>query len=237
MNTLLTDGHQAQRRLDFLLAPLEKRTIAWLVKRLPQRIEPDHLTALGVAAALGFAACFAFAGQAPWLLWVGVGLLALNWFGDSLDGSLARARHIERPRYGYYLDHLVDAVSTTAIAVGIGASPYMMLTLGIGAGLVYLALSINVYLEAQTRGEFKIGYGVAGPTEARVALAAVTAALALGANVHVAWLGQTWQALDIVAVVMIVVMSVSLLVRAAGNLRALAALEPPARHRPMSGAA
>ena len=91
-------------------------------------------------------------GELHWLLWVGVGLLALNWFGDSLDGSLARARQIERPRYGYYLDHLVDAVSTAAIAIGIGVSPYMMLWLGIGAGLVYMALSINVYLEAQTRG-------------------------------------------------------------------------------------
>jgi phosphatidylglycerophosphate synthase len=229
MNTLLTAGHQAARRLDCLLAPLERRTIAWLIRHLPRRIQPDHLTALGVAAAVGFAACFALSGQAPWLLWVGVGLLALNWFGDSLDGSLARARKIERPRYGYYLDHLVDAVSTTAIAIGIGASPYMMLVLGIGAGLVYLALSINVYLEAQTRGEFKIGYGVVGPTEARVALAAVTAALALGANVHIHALDQTWQALDLVAAAMIVVMTLSLLVRAAGNLRALAALEPPAQ--------
>jgi archaetidylinositol phosphate synthase len=236
MNTLSTDGHQAKRRLDFLLAPLERRTIAWSIKRLPDSIQPDHLTALGVAAALAFAACFAFSGEAPWLLWLGVGMLALNWFGDSLDGSLARARKIERPRYGYYLDHLVDAISTAAIAVGIGASPYMMLALGIGAGLVYMALSINVYLEAQTRGEFKIGYGIVGPTEARIALAAVTAALALGANVHLHLLGQTWQALDLVGVAMIVVMTLSLLVRAAGNLRALAALEPPAG-RPAPGPA
>jgi phosphatidylglycerophosphate synthase len=229
MSTLLTDGHQAQRQMDFLLAPLERRTIAWLIKRLPRRIAPDHLTIIGVVAALGFAACFALSGQLPALLWVGVGLLALNWFGDSLDGSLARARHIERPRYGYYLDHLVDAISTAAIAIGIGASPYMMLALGMGIGLVYLALSINVYLEAQTRGQFKIGYGVFGPTEARIALAAATAAIAAGLNFHVHALGQTWQALDIVALAMIAGMLISLAVRAAGNLRALAALEPPAR--------
>jgi archaetidylinositol phosphate synthase len=229
MTPLLTDGHQAQRKLDFLLAPLERRTIAWLVKRLSSRITPDHLTAIGVAAALGFAACFAFSGELRDLLWVGVGLLALNWFGDSLDGSLARARHIERPRYGYYLDHLVDAISTAAIVIGIGLSPYMMLPLGMAVGLMYLALSINVYLEAQTRGQFRIGYGVFGPTEARVALAAATAALAAGFDVHLHALGHTWQALDIVGVAMIVVMTLSLAVRAAGNLRALAALEPPAR--------
>jgi len=231
MSTLLTDGHQAKRQLDFLLAPLERRTIAWLVKRVPKRLAPDHLTAIGVAAALGFAVCFALSGALPALLWVGVGLLALNWFGDSLDGSLARARHIERPRYGYYLDHLVDAISTAAIAIGIGASPYMMLPVGMAVGLIYLALSINVYLEAQTRGQFKIGYGIFGPTEARIALASVTAALAAGVNFHISVLGQTLQALDIVGIVMFVVMSLSLLVRAVGNLRALAALEPPARPR------
>ncbi len=228
MTTLSTDGHQATRQLDFVLAPLERRTIAAIIARLPRWVQPDHLTAVGVIAALGFAACFALSSELPWLLWVGVGLLALNWFGDSLDGSLARARHTERPKYGYYLDHLVDAISTTAIAVGIGASPYMMLSLGIGAGLVYMALSINVYLEAQTRGQFRIGYGVFGPTEARIALAAVTAAVALGVNVHVTLLGATWQALDVVGAIMIVVMTLSLAVRATGNLRALAALEPPA---------
>jgi archaetidylinositol phosphate synthase len=228
MTTLSTDGHQAKRQLDFVLAPLERRTIAAIIARLPRWVQPDHLTAIGVTAALGFAACFALSGHLHWLLWVGVGMLALNWFGDSLDGSLARARRTERPKYGYYLDHLVDAVSTAAIAVGIGASPYMMLSLGIGAGLVYMALSINVYLEAQTRGQFRIGYGIFGPTEARIALAAVTAAVALGVNVHLTWLGATWQALDIVGAIMIVVMTLSLAVRATGNLRALAALEPPA---------
>ncbi len=230
MDTLLTDGHQAQRQMDFLLAPIEQRTIAWLAPRLPRRIAPDHLTTFGVVAALGFAACFALAGELPALLWVGVGLLALNWFGDSLDGSLARARHIERPRYGYYLDHLVDVVSTAAIAIGIGLSPYMMLPVGMAVGLMYLTLSINVYLEAQTRGQFRIGYGIFGPTEARIALAAATGALAAGLNFHVHVLGQTWQALDIVGIAMIVVMSLSLLHRAAANLRALAALEPAAGH-------
>ena len=96
----------------------------------------------------------------------------LQWLGDSLDGTLARVRRIERPRYGYYLDHLVDAFATVAVGVGLGLSPYMLLSVGLAVALVYLLLSINVYLEAQTLGRFGIGYGRIGPTEARIALIA-----------------------------------------------------------------
>ena len=104
----------------------------------------------------------------------------MHWLGDSLDGTLARVRGIQRPRYGYYLDHLVDAISTAAIGIGLGLSPHMLLSVGALIVVAYLVLSINVYLESQALGRFSIGYGLLGPTEVRLILIALNTVLALG---------------------------------------------------------
>ena len=190
---------------------------------------PDHMTALGVLSALGVAAAYGLSNGSTAWLWAASALLVVQWLGDSLDGTLARVRQIERPRYGYYLDHLVDAFATIAIGVGLGLSPFMLLSVGLGVALAYLLLSINVYLEAQTLGQFSIGYGRLGPTEARIALIAANTVLALGAglSLEVAGLGLT--ALDLFGAAVIAVMLAALLGRAARNLRALAELEPAAR--------
>ena len=100
-------------------------------------------------------------------LWVASALLVVQWLGDSLDGTLARVRGIQRPKYGYYLDHLVDAISTAAIGIGLGLSPYMLLSVGTLIVVAYLILSINVYLESFALGRFSLGYGYLGPTEIR----------------------------------------------------------------------
>ena len=110
-------------------------------------------------------------------------LLVVHWFGDSLDGTLARVRHAERPRYGYYLDHLADAFATALVGLGLGLSAHMHLAAGLVLVIAYLALSINSYLETQALGRFSLGYGRLGPTEARLALIALLAAVALGAEV------------------------------------------------------
>ena len=133
---------------------------------------PDHMTVLGVLAALGIGAAYWLSGRDPAWLWVASGLLVVHWLGDSLDGTLARVRRIERPKYGYYLDHLVDAGATIAIGAGLGLSPYMGLATGLAVVIAYLALSINTYLETQVFGVFSLGYGRFGPTEARVGLIA-----------------------------------------------------------------
>jgi len=109
------------------------------------------------------------------------GLLLLHWLGDSLDGTLARVRATERPRYGYYLDHLVDAFATAAIGIGLGLSPSMLFSVGLAIVVAYLILSINTYLETHAFGVFTLGYGRFGPTEARIALIALNTAIALGA--------------------------------------------------------
>src|SRR6478609_12132892 len=184
-----TTTAEAPRELRFLLARPERTALRWVAERLPARVLPDHLTLLGVLAAFGITAAYALsAGSSAWL-WAASALLVIHWFGDSLDGTLARVRGIERPRYGYYLDHLVDAVSTACIGLGLGLSPFMLLSTGALIVVAYLMLSINVYLESYALGRFSIGYGKVGPTEMRLLLIALNTALALGLDLRVNILG------------------------------------------------
>ena len=141
--------------------------------------------------------------------------------------TLARERKIERPRYGYYLDHITDAYSTAAIGIGLGLSPYMLLSIGLAVVILYLIMSINVYLETYVLGEFRLGYAVLGPTEARVALIAMnTVAIMLG-PMRFGMAGVSLTLFDIFGAVGVLVMLVLMLIRVGGNLRALARLEPP----------
>ena len=206
----------APREKTFLLARHEARVLDWLAHRLPKRVMPDHMTLLGVLAALGIGAAYWLTLRDPAWLWVASGLLVVHWLGDSLDGTLARVRRIERPKYGYYLDHLVDAGATIAIGVGLGLSPYMTLVTGLAIVVAYLALSINTYLETQVFGVFSLGYGRFGPTEARVGLIVLNLVLLAGAG----------SALDIAGLAVAGLMLAALGVRAARNLRVLAAREP-----------
>ena len=212
----------APREKTFLLARPEARVLEWIARRLPRWVMPDHMTALGVLAALGIAAAYLLSNQDPVWLWAASGLLVVHWLGDSLDGTLARVRRSERPRYGYYLDHLVDAIATAVIGIGLGLSPYMLLATGLVLVIAYLVLSINTYLETHALGVFSLGYGRLGPTEARVGLIAVNSALALGVAPAVAGLSV----LDVAVLAVAGAMIVALVVRAFRNLRELARLEP-----------
>jgi archaetidylinositol phosphate synthase len=203
--------------------------LPWLAARLPSWVMPDHLTLLGLIASTSIAVAYMLSNRDPRWLWVASGALVVQWFGDSLDGNLARYRKIERPRYGYYLDHLTDAYSTLAIGLGLGLSPYMLLAVGLAIVTSYLILSINVYLETYVFDEFSFSYGRLGPTEVRVILIGLnTAAFIVGPGQFMLWgIGMT--AFDVVGAMIAVAMLLMLLVRAANNLRKLAALEPPGR--------
>jgi archaetidylinositol phosphate synthase len=225
----------APRQKTFLLARPEGRVLEWIARRLPAWVMPDHLTALGVVAALGIAAAYALSNQDPVWLWAASGLLVVHWLGDSLDGTLARVRKTERPRYGYYLDHLVDAIATALIGIGLGLSPHMLLLTGLVIVIAYLVLSINTYLETQALGVFSLGYGRLGPTEARVALIAVNALLALGIVPAVSVLGLDLGILDVVGLGAAAAMLAALTARAARNLRELGRREP-ARRAPLHAA-
>jgi phosphatidylglycerophosphate synthase len=211
----------APREKAFLLARPEQRLLEAIARRLPARIRPDHLTALALAAA----AAFAVSAVLGWL-WVCVALLAVHWLGDSLDGTLARVRRAERPRYGYYLDHLADAVATALVGVGLGLSAHMHMAVALILVIAYLALSINTYLETQALGSFTLGYGRLGPTEARILLAGLLAAVALGAHATVHVLGESLTLLDAAGGGAAAVMLAAGAVRALGNLRVLARREP-----------
>lgn len=219
----------APRNKQFLLAKAEGRVLEWIARRLPARVMPDHLTALGVLAALGIAGAYLLSnGDKAWL-WAASALLVVHWLGDSLDGTLARVRRSERPRYGYYLDHLVDALATALIGLGLGLSPWMLLSVGLVIVIAYLVLSINTYLETHAFGVFTLGYGRIGPTEVRLALIALNTLIALGVGLgfEVGGLGLT--VLDLIGLAIAAVMAAGLVARAAGNLRRLAELEPPQR--------
>jgi archaetidylinositol phosphate synthase len=218
----------APREKTFLLARPEARALEWIARRLPARVMPDHMTLLGVLAALGIAAAYVLSGGDSAWLWAASALLVVHWLGDSLDGTLARVRRIERPTYGYYLDHLVDAVATAIIGIGLGLSPHLLLASGLVLVVAYLVLSINTYLETQALGVFRLGYGRFGPTEARLGLIALNVALALGVPLGFEIAGVGLTILDVVVLGAAAVMLTALAVRAAGTLRILAAREPAA---------
>jgi archaetidylinositol phosphate synthase len=163
-------GGGGKRELTFLLANLERPVLQWLAARIPRTIRSNHLTALGVLGATGAGVAYALTNHSHAWLWVASAMIVVNWLGDSLDGTLARVRGTQRPKYGYYLDHVVDAYSTAIIGLGLGLSPYVYLGLALGIVIVYLAMSINVYLESTVFGVFKISYGRIGPTEVRLIL-------------------------------------------------------------------
>jgi phosphatidylglycerophosphate synthase len=231
----------AKRELTFLLAEPERRLLRKIAARLPAWVTSDQLTALGVLAATGAGVAYALSGVHTGWLWIASTMLVLNWFGDSLDGTLARVRFAERPRYGYYLDHVVDAYATAAIGIGLGLSPFVSFGVALGLVVVYLVLSINVYLESAVFGAFRLGYGRLGPTEVRLMLIAVNAGLAL----HHLVPGLTGVRIRVVADALLVALALGmlamLLVRFARNLRNLAALEPaqpvPVRRAPRAATA
>ena len=140
-------------------------------RRLPAFVRPDHLT----GARAGRRGRRSPWPRRPGTSGLAAALLVVHWFGDSLDGTLARVRRAERPRYGYYLDHLADAFATALVGLGLGLSAHMHLAAGLVLVIAYLALSINSYLETQALGRFSLGYGRLGPTEARLALIALLA--------------------------------------------------------------
>ena len=215
-----------QRTSQFILGPFEKAVLPRMARALPQWVMPDHLTGLGLLASTIIAVAYMLSNRHPAWLWLASGALVVQWFGDSLDGTLARVRKTERPRYGYYLDHLTDAYSTLAIGLGLGLSPYMLLSVGLGVVTAYLILSINVYLETYVFGEFSFSYGRIGPSEVRVLLIMLnTTAFLLGPR-YVQVYGVDVTVIDVVGTAIGLGMLLMLLARAQSNLAKLAQLEP-----------
>ena len=167
----------ARRVQESLLARSEKRALIWMAERMPACINSDHLTALGFAAQLATGACYALAAvDRNWLL-AAIFCLGLNWFGDSLDGTRARVRQQQRPRYGFYVDHILDSIGSVALLGGLALSRYMSPFVAAGLLIAFLLLSIQSYLATYTLGEFRMSFWSFGPTELRLLLVAGNLAL------------------------------------------------------------
>ena len=212
--------------MTFLLADVERRVLEAMAAALPGWVRSNHLSGAGVVGAVGAGAAYALSATDVRWLWAASLMLVVNWFGDSLDGTLARVRGIERPRYGYYLDHIIDAFNTAAVGVGLGLSPFIELELALALVVVYLMLSVNVYLESSVFRVFRMAYGKIGPTEGRILLIVGNAALVGGwvwglpQSVWCGWI------INGAASATCAVMLTVLAIRVAGNLRRLALLEP-----------
>lgn len=155
-----------------LLAQIERQVLIWIAERLPAAIHSDHLTALAAVGTAIASLSFAFARWFPIALVGVVAGLALNWFGDSLDGTVARVRRQERPRYGFYVDHVLDVVGVSVLMAGIAASGYMSPLFAAGVLVAYLLVSAEVFLATAVGGEFRMSFVRIGPTELRLLLAA-----------------------------------------------------------------
>lgn len=166
-----------------ILARRERQLLNWLCARMPAWVTPDLLTALGVLGAVMTFVGYASSNLAEGWLWLAIAGYVVQWFGDSMDGSLARFRKIERPSYGYFIDHSCDGLTTALIVWGIGTTPYVTMDVVMVALVGYLLLSIHAYLAARVLGEFKLSYLNAGPTELRFLLIGLTIAMmVLGAG-------------------------------------------------------
>jgi phosphatidylglycerophosphate synthase len=153
---------------DILLGPLERPALRWLAAHMPSWVNPDILTVIGIIGAIIIFTGYVLSNVAPAFLWLATFGYLVNWFGDSLDGTVARYRKIERPKYGFFVDHTVDAFGQLLIFGGLGLSPYVSFDVASLALIGYLLVSIYVYVNTYVTGVFKISYGKFGPTEIRL---------------------------------------------------------------------
>lgn len=168
----MSEFRQASREHTSFLAAAEKRALLWLAARMPAWLSSDHLTALGFLAMAAAGLCYWYSRTRPFGLILVSVCLVVNWFGDSLDGTLARVRDRQRPRYGFYVDHILDAVGSFFLLGGLGLSGYMSPWVAAGLLVAYLLLNVEVYLATYTLGRFQMSYGRFSPTELRLLLIA-----------------------------------------------------------------
>ena len=215
---------EARRTHTSFLADKEKQALVAMAKRMPVWVNSDHLTALGFIAMIAAGLAYWQARYNPLALWLVSLLLVINWFGDSLDGTLARVRNHLRPRYGFYVDHILDAIGTLALLAGLAASGYMSPLVAAGTVIAYFLISIEVYLATYSVGRFHISHWKFGPTELRILLIIGNAALLRNPVVKVG--GKEFLLFDIGAVTGIVGMTAMLLHAVFRHTRELYRAEP-----------
>lgn len=187
-------GPLARRDLQGFTSALEKKTLIAIARRLPAWVSPDHLTGLGVLSLAGAGLCYRLLAVTPLALLGVNGFLFLNWFGDSLDGTLARVREKQRPRYGFYVDHLLDAVGAILLFGGLSASGLASMTAVACLLIAYLLLQIHIALKAHATGIFQIAFAGVGGTEARLLLGTANVLVLLMPDLAVVGTPLAWVA-------------------------------------------
>lgn len=180
-----TEFHNAVRIQQAITASAERKLLLCLAERAPNWVSPDHLTALGFAGQFLAGACYALARWNKYLLLAGAFFIAVNWLGDSLDGTLARYRQRLRPRYGFYVDHMVDTFGAVFLMSGLAISRFLHWQIAMGMLVAFLVLSVESYLTTYTIGKFPMSHGWFGPTEIRILLIMGNVALIFRSHVHV----------------------------------------------------
>jgi archaetidylinositol phosphate synthase len=221
---------EAHRNSTGLLTAVERRVLLWLAHRLPARVNSDHLTALGLVSMFLVGVCFAISHETPAALWGVVVFLALNWFGDSLDGTLARVRGHQRPRYGFYVDHILDTFGALFVLGGLAISGDMTPSVAAAFLIAYYVLSIEIYLATYCVGRFQMSFWGWGPTELRILLA--VGALTLSVKPIVTIFGMDMLLFDVGGIVGAVGLILTAIISAIGNTRRLYAAEPLPQNLP-----
>ena len=207
---------------DILLGPLEQRTLQWLAARMPPWITPDYLTILGVFSAMLIMVSYWLTNLSSAFLWLASFGFVLHWFADSLDGTLARFRHIERPKYGFFVDHTTDALSETLIGIGVGLTPYVRFDYAMMALASYLLMSVLVFVKTYISGVFQISFSKFGPTEVRAFIILCNTIIFFVGNPTIDWpLGPAtiYDACALVFTVVLFAVFITMLLREALHLR------------------
>ena len=220
---MTTSGHVREHRS--MLMVIEKRILIWIAQRLPGWITSDHLTLLGLLAMVAAGLAYCAARWEEYALLVAILALALNWFGDSLDGTLARVRNCERPRYGFYVDHVMDTIGVLFLVGGLAVSGYMTPVVALGLLVGYLMVAAESYLATYTLGVFRIAFMWIGPTELRILLAVGTLYALFKPDVELGSLGS-FLLFDVGGACAIAGMAVTLMVSSVRNTRTLYHEEP-----------
>ena len=217
----MRDVKKQERVHDMLLGPLERPALKWLAEHTPQSFTPDTLTIIGIIGTILIFVGYFLSTFNPGFLWLASFGFVVNWYGDSLDGTLARHRKIERPKFGFFLDHTVDAFSQILMFLGLGFSPYVRLDVACLALVGYLSMTILAYINTIVTGKFQISYAKIGPTEMRVVAILINTGLFFFGNPLINLLGFEISVFDTVVVLIAIVLLSAFAITSLSFTRAL----------------
>jgi archaetidylinositol phosphate synthase len=219
---------QERRRLnEGLWQPIERPLLQWLAARLPARMTPDDLTAIGLTGAAAAFAGYALSRWHPGFLWLATAGVVINWFGDSLDGTVARLRKTERPRYGFFIDHTTDLFAQVLLALGLGLSPYVRFEVACLALIAYLVVAVYTFVRTNVFGVLQIAFNGIGPTEVRVGMILLNLWFFMAAPGPVVTWWAPLSAIDLLILASAAVVFVAVAVSIRRDGQRLAAEDPP----------